>query len=1183
MASGKEYKLAIRIAGKIDKSLDAAILGTTARLKGLKAVNNDFLKLDQGFNKIMNVGKRALQVIGTASMVAATAVGAVGVAAAKVGMEFEKEMDAVAAISGASSEELDQLTQKARELGETTVFSATEVGKAMEYMGMAGWKTEQMLAGIDGVLNLAAASGEDLAMVSDIVTDNLTAFHMSAEETSRMVDVMAQAAMNSNTNVALMGDTFKYAGAAAGAMGYTIEDIAVATGLMASAGVKGSMAGTALRNMLTRLAKPPKEAAEAIEALNLSLTDDEGNMRSFMDIMKQIRTEMAGMSKIDKAATAAKLAGQRGMTGLLAIAEATDEQFEQLTQSIYNAEGAAQRMADIRLDNLAGDVQLFKDALNDAGIEFEDRLNKPMRFFVQLGTKIVTGSKKYIPEIVDAFIGKLPTIKTMYDKNVKPVIDKVIDFAKWMIAHGSELIGVIAGIATALAGYKAASTAVHVITAIVDVFMSLNPVTAVILAFVAAAGLFVGVLTSIKAHEAELRDSNLAQHFGDIALSLEDLQQAAEHIVGTDALEGVRNALAEFGELEGLSDKVGDAAAEVKKLNWKVSLGIELTEDETTSYKTAIDNYIKGMEEYAQQSQFAVSLNLDVAMGDDYYSGQLSEKINKFYSDSYSEMTQLGSDLNKAVTDAFNDGLLDIHETEKIAEIQEKMAKIKEALATGEFDARLSALSLDKNGGSLTPESFENLQNAIHEQIEAATTDYQESYVKAYSAAKAAMAGGELTIFEFNDAVNSAQSKYLENIANVTQKGFDFQLNTITQQYSKEIDPALSQIHDVYKNAMDKYFSEDYFYSWKDREGLMWEELGNEIRQGTQNLVSSDTGDAIGKLLEDMKPDYEAMQQAAEQYKEAGKAIPQAIVDGINEYDMLTAISGGDADIWSQVGSMLSENESYMQFLEDAGAAGEKIPESIAKGMSSNTAAISTSAGQIATQTNSIVQSAFGQMSVTVPLDISFDANVNLPNIDLGNLASVGTQIKANAPASAGGAAKAAATASKVATPTNTAAAQAMQRGTGHADGIITSQKHLAWVAEKGPEAIIPLNGSQRAFDLWQKTGELMGAAVSGALPDSMNLSAQIGNIDRLPETIDLNARMLGMDRTLEGLNFDTTPSGNSGSRNTYEMAAPVYSPTINVYGSANKSEVEDAVRSSYSEWAAYMQKYQKEQKRLSF
>ena len=300
MASGKEYKLAIRIAGKIDKSLDAAILGTTARLKGLKAVNNDFLKLDQGFNKIMNVGKRAFQVIGTASMVAATAVGAVGVAAAKVGMEFEKEMDAVAAISGASSEELDQLTQKARELGETTVFSATEVGKAMEYMGMAGWKTEQMLAGIDGVLNLAAASGEDLAMVSDIVTDNLTAFHMSAEETSRMVDVMAQAAMNSNTNVALMGDTFKYAGAAAGAMGYTIEDIAVATGLMASAGVKGSMAGTALRNMLTRLAKPPKEAAEAIEALNLSLTDDEGNMRSFMDIMKQIRTEKDGLVVEDK-------------------------------------------------------------------------------------------------------------------------------------------------------------------------------------------------------------------------------------------------------------------------------------------------------------------------------------------------------------------------------------------------------------------------------------------------------------------------------------------------------------------------------------------------------------------------------------------------------------------------------------------------------------------------------------------------------------------------------------------------------------------------------------------------------------------------------------------------------------------------------------------------------------------
>ena len=184
-------------------------------------------------------------------------------------------MSKVAAISGAAGDELETLSDKAKEMGAKTKFSATEAASAFEYMAMAGWKTTDMLGGIEGIMNLAAASGEDLAAVSDIVTDALTAFGLSAQDSGHFADVLAQASSNATTNVGLMGATFKYVAPVAGAMGYSIEDTAVAIGLMANAGIKGEQAGTALRAMFTRLVKPPKDAADALDALGISAANSD--------------------------------------------------------------------------------------------------------------------------------------------------------------------------------------------------------------------------------------------------------------------------------------------------------------------------------------------------------------------------------------------------------------------------------------------------------------------------------------------------------------------------------------------------------------------------------------------------------------------------------------------------------------------------------------------------------------------------------------------------------------------------------------------------------------------------------------------------------------------------------------------------------------------------------------------
>lgn len=306
-------------------------------------------------------------------------------------MDFEKEMSAVKAISGATEQEFQQLTAKAQQMGADTKFSAFEAAQALEYMGMAGWKTNEMLNGLPGIMNLAAASGEDLANVSDIVTDALSAFKLQASDAAMFSDVLAAAATNSNTNVGKMGYTFKYVAPLAGAMSYSIQDTALAIGAMADSGIKAETAGTSLRSILTRMAAPPKDAAEAMQQLGLSITRADGTMRPLRDIMRDLRTSFRSLTPDQQAATAAALAGQDAMSGLLAIVNEADDKWDKLADAIDNSRGAAEKMAKTRLDNLAGDIEYLSgdwDAFTM--MLMEGQAASGLRGFVQEADHVLT-------------------------------------------------------------------------------------------------------------------------------------------------------------------------------------------------------------------------------------------------------------------------------------------------------------------------------------------------------------------------------------------------------------------------------------------------------------------------------------------------------------------------------------------------------------------------------------------------------------------------------------------------------------------------------------------------------------------------------------------------------------------------------------------------------------------------
>lgn len=335
--------------------------------------------IETGLKKVSSIAKTGIATTVTAISGMSTALAGVAGYSIKVGSSFEAGMSKVQAVSGASNEQLQRLSDKAKEMGATTKFSATEAADAMNYMAMAGWKTEDMLNGIDGIMNLAAASGEDLATTSDIVTDALTAFGLSASDSTHFADVLAAASSNANTNVSMMGETFKYVAPVAGSLGYSAEDCAVAIGLMANSGIKASQSGTALRSMFSRLAKPSKEVKEAMEKLNISLTDSHGNMKSLDTLIGDLRNSFSGLSESEKAEMASSLAGQEAMSGLLAIVNASDADFNKLKDAIYGADGASAKMAETMQDNLQGKITILKSTIEGLGIKIYEEIEDPMK------------------------------------------------------------------------------------------------------------------------------------------------------------------------------------------------------------------------------------------------------------------------------------------------------------------------------------------------------------------------------------------------------------------------------------------------------------------------------------------------------------------------------------------------------------------------------------------------------------------------------------------------------------------------------------------------------------------------------------------------------------------------------------------------------------------------------------
>lgn len=654
--------------------------------------------------------------------------------------DFESMMSQVKAISGATGQAFDDLTAKAQEMGATTKFTATESAEAFNYMAMAGWKPQQKIDGISGIMSLAAASGEDLGTTSDIVTDALTAFGLQAGDAGHFADVLAQASANANTNVSMLGESFKYVAPVAGAMNYSVEDTSLALGLMANASIKGSMAGTALKTSLANMAAPTDSMAAAMDKYGISLTDSEGNMKSLRGVIDNLRGSLGGLSETEQTAAASTIFGKEAMAGMLAIINASEEDYNKLSTAIGNSKDAAEGMADTMLDNLKGSFTLMQSAIEGTENAFGKRLSPYLR-------GIAGGITDMMPEITDG----INAVMDVVDDKIAGVKRKITDmtgsdewknadlfgkidiawdsiiakpFGNWASGDGAQLIssglgtlfssaaailpgGEKAGLTSWLSAGILAKGAATVAQKGKSIVETLSPIGDAIgniteaagnandvMDFVgnlssmipvgakvglAAAGItaaIIGIKLAIDKYNQTQLENSLEEHFGKIKLSADEVKDAAAGILNQKYLTNVELALNEVQNADNLRAEAQKALESNDVLEFKSRVGITLTADEQQEYTDNINTFVESKISELESRTFAAHIHVQTYLAGTEDGQTLAQNIKEWARADNLELSDLSSQLSQKVSEALKDGIIDVNEEEAISALQEKMNSI---------------------------------------------------------------------------------------------------------------------------------------------------------------------------------------------------------------------------------------------------------------------------------------------------------------------------------------------------------------------------------------------------------------------------------------------------------------------------------------------------------------------------
>ena len=967
--------------------------------------------------------------------------------------DFEAMMSQVKAISGATGQAFDDLTAKAQEMGATTKFTATESAEAFNYMAMAGWKPQQMIDGISGIMSLAAASGEDLGTTSDIVTDAITAFGLTAGDAGHFADVLAQASANANTDVSMLGESFKYVAPVAGAMKYSIEDTSLALGLMASANVKGSMSGTALKTSIANMVKPTNDMAEAMDKYGISITDGEGNLKSLKGVIDNVRGSLGGLSRDEQTAVASTIFGKEAMAGMLAIVNASEEDYNKLSNAIYNANDAAEDMADTMLDNLKGSFTLMQSAIEGTENAFGKRLSPYLRDIAGGIADAMPGITDGINAVMDVVDDKIAGVKrkitdmTSSDEwknadlfgKIDIAWDSIIakPFGNWVSGDGAQLIssglgtlfssaaailpgGEKAGLTSWLSAGVLAKGAVAIAQKGKSVVETLSPIGDAIGNITEAAGsandvmdfasnlgsmipmgakvglaaagitaAIIGIKLAIDKYNETQLENSLEDHFGKIKLSAGEVKDAAAGILNQKYLTNVELALNEVQNADNLRAEAQKALESNDVLEFKSRVGITLTADEQQEYTDNINTFVESKISELESRTFAAHIHVQTYLGGTEDGQTLAQNIKEWARADNLELSDLSSQLSQKVSEALRDGIIDVNEEEAISALQEKMnnitARWKEAEAQAQWDwinqkyGHMSAADLESG-------SFTDLMDEMRSQRETAMESVQADVTQWYSELNAMEAAGRITHAQ-NQSYQEQTGWYVRGQeGSELSKSLQLGSNTLNDAYGDKITGNIQTLTETAQNALksaETSLQSGAYGTIASTFDNMFTSMDNG--KGFLGIGANADQRALNELYQSMAPDVSQMGSLIDQYREAGQAVPQSLMDGYKEAIEVGAAAGDVDAAWQNYANQILESgsEEMKSVLTDPNnpmyeSVREQLPDELRTAIDRATAE---------TTTDEITLEGL-RAAVDGDVDIDKDSWVSAMNEKLGDLAT---------------------------------------------------------------------------------------------------------------------------------------------------------------------------------------------------
>lgn len=1152
MAKSSEYRMAIKIAGEIEKSLynctdltrkelnkiarEAAYTSTKTK----DSFGKSLKEAEPFFNDLEKAGEKAFKTLTVAAAATGTAIVGIGTMAAQSGIEFESAFAGVKKTTEATAKEYAQMKEEILAMTREIPASGEEISEVAEAAGQLGIEKEHLLDFSRTMIDL----GESTNLTATESASNLAKFanitQMSADNYSNLGSVIVDLGNNFATTEADIVSMATRLASAGELAGFTEPQIMAIATAMSSVGIEADAGGSSMSKIIKQVQVAVETGSDSLKdyASVAGKTVDEFKKDFQKDGLAAVSDFIAGLNDVERnGKSATVILDEMGLTEvrlsntLLSLSNSGDllSRAVETANDAWKENIALANEAAMRYETTESKIDVMQNGFNEMGIVMYDQFNEPLREGIDIVTDLVheitddISESNIIHDLTQDVIKGVPKAIRM----TKEAAEAVGNFAEpflavggWLVDNPGLITGTIAGIGTALTTYKVASGVMSLAASL----STLGPAGWTIMGIGGAAAVITGIGTSVKKSAAEAKKANLDAHFGKITLSMQEMEEAAAFILSNDSFGQLQESINELKVLDGINDSIDDTVSELNKMNWKVSLGMELKEEEQQLYKNDIASYVSDVQSYLEQEQYAISLSVGVLTGEDLENSNIVTQLNEFYSEKSAELAALGTQLNEAITDAFQDGLLDIDEAKTIADLQKQMADVKASLAMGSYEANLDLLGMKYAGGNLDAETFQNMLAEIEEQKEDAKQQYDEAYVAANQAQRAMLEAGPenggITQEQYNANMKELEANYLAQISSLDAKAADFAVGTVKQQYNKE----LMGMPEWLFNETEEQLGEKLDYvNWSGNAASM-ESLGKDIINEIDGKIDKSTQDALSDIFELMKPTLEQMEGLEQEYMDAGMTIPEALREGLNDMRVIGALSGDVDAMWGVIGEA-SESEKYHEMIKAITDAGSFLPEPIADAIERNQYKIDHAIEQSLQDTQDAYIRQYGQSWFEIPLHFKVvpeTSTSSIPYADnyMSNTADVAKSLNI-----------------------------------GHKAGGIFDRPHIAWFAEDGPEAAIPIDGSSNAVGLWQRTGELLGVFKQDGFH---SLAAQLTN---------------------ESDVYSSSTVNDLEENNKFS-----YSPTYNFYGDApSKKDLDEHIEESFEKWEEMMNRWISNNKRFSF